>query len=103
MSLLSVYLQAGGESVTWRHRTGTNVYNAPTYSTSSITVLWFDQKRIIKSVSGEDVECSAKVLADENIIVGDQLTKGGTNYTVEAVESDPSFNSIGGPRALLLR
>jgi hypothetical protein len=72
-----------GETVTLRHKTGANEYNEPVFSDSSITVVWFDQKRVIHREGREDVLCDAFCLTEDSTIVqGDALTRGGTTWPV---------------------
>jgi len=80
MSLLPPGL---GETVTLRHKTGANEYNEPTYSDSSITVIWFDQKRTIHHEGREDVICDAFCLTeDATVAEGDALTRSSFTWPV---------------------
>jgi len=41
MSLLDSYLAMLGESVTWKQKGAVDQYNEPTYTDSTITVIWW--------------------------------------------------------------
>lgn len=80
MSLLPPGL---GETVTLRHKTGVSEYNEPTYSDSSITVIWFDQKRIQHQEGREDIVSDAFCLTeDRTVIQGDAITRDGITWPV---------------------
>lgn len=91
MSLLDAYLPALGESVTWRSRTGVDQYGDPSYSDSTISVIWFDQKRVIHQEGREDVVCDAFCLTESDVLQGDAITRGGTTWPVLDVGTTPGF------------
>lgn len=89
MSLLPPGL---GEIVTLRHKTGANQYNEPTYSDSSITVIWFDQKRVLHQEGREDVICDAFCLTeDATVQQGDALTRSGYTWPVLDVATTAGY------------
>lgn len=72
-----------GETVTLKHKSSVNEYNEPVYSDSSISVIWFDQKRTIHQEGREDVLCDAFCLTeDATIAQGDAITRNGTTWPV---------------------
>lgn len=72
-----------GEIVALKHETSVNQYNEPTYAESSITVIWFDQKRTIHQEGREDVLCDAFCLTeDATVQENDALTRGGITWPV---------------------
>ena len=89
MSLLPPGL---GETVTLRHKTGSNEYNEPTFSDSSITVIWFDQKRAIHQEGREDVLCDAFCLTEDVAVQeNDALTRGGLTWPVLDVSTTNGY------------
>lgn len=72
-----------GETVTLKHRASIDQYGDPTYSDSSISVIWFDQKRILHREGREDIVSDAFCLTeDATVVEGDALTRGGTTWPV---------------------
>ena len=91
MSLLPPGL---GETVTLRHKTGANEYNEPTFSDSSITVVWFDSKRVIRQQDHEDKICNAYLLTEDTTIAeGDAVTRGGVTWPVGPVETTSGYGA----------
>ena len=89
MSLLPPGL---GETVTLRHKTGANEYNEPTYTDSSISVVWFDQKRVIRREGREDVTCDAFCLTeDATVAENDAITRGGYTWPVLDVATTTGY------------
>ena len=79
MSLLPPGL---GETVTWKSRSSIDQYGDPTFSSTSISVIWFDQKRTIHQEGREDLVCDAFCLTDSVVQGGDVLTRGGYDWPV---------------------
>ena len=78
MSLLPPGL---GETVTLKHRTSIDQYGDPTYTDSSIVVVWFDQKRTVHREGREDVLCDAFCLTeDATVQENDALARGGVTW-----------------------
>jgi len=72
-----------GETVTLRHKTGANEYNEPTFSDSSITVVWVYQKRVIHREGREDVLCDAFCLTENATVQEDDaITRNGATWPV---------------------
>lgn len=89
MSLLPPGL---GETVTLKHKTGANQYNEPTYSDSSVVVVWFDQKRVLHREGREDVICDAFCLTeDATVQQGDALTRSGYTWPVLDVATTTGY------------
>ncbi len=91
MSLLTSYLPGLGESVTWKSRSSVDQYGDPTFSNTSISVIWFDQKRRIRSGGHDDVICDAFCLTDSAVQQGDVLTRDGKDWPVLDVEVVKAF------------
>lgn len=91
MSLLDVYLSGLGESVTWRAKGTPGDDGEPTYSSSTITVIWYDEIKQIKNEAGEDqlqtafIQCTAQVQQD------DIITRGGYSWPVLGTDKTPAF------------
>jgi hypothetical protein len=84
-----------GETVTLKHKTGANEYNEPTYSDSSITVIWFDQKRTIHQEGREDVICDAFCLTvDATVAEGDALARSGFTWPVLDVATTNGYRGM---------
>lgn len=76
-----------GETVTLRHKTGADQYGDPSYSDSSISVVWLDSKRVIRQNGKEDKICNAYLLTEDTTISeGDAITRGGVTWPVGPVE-----------------
>ena len=82
MSLLPPGLS---ETVTWRSKSSIDQYGDPTYADTSISVIWFDQKRVIHQEGREDVICDAYCLTDSAVLQGDAITRGGVVWPVADV------------------
>lgn len=82
MSLLPPGL---GETVTWRSKTSIDQYGDPTYVDSSISVIWFDQKRVLHREGREDVISDAFCLTDSLVLEGDAITRSGVTWPVADV------------------
>ena len=82
MSLLPPGLS---ETVTWRSKASVDQYGDPTYADTSISVIWFDQKRVIHQEGREDVICDAYCLTDSAVLQGDAITRGGVVWPVADV------------------
>ena len=89
MSLLPPGL---GETVTLRHRASIDQYGDPTYTDSSISVIWFDQKRVIHREGREDVLCDAFCLTEDVAVQeNDALTRGGLTWPVLDVSTTNGY------------
>ena len=83
-----------GEYVTLRHKTGQNQYNEPEYTDSSIWVVWFDSKKVIKQSGKEDKICNAYLLTEDTTIAeGDAVTRGGVTWPVGPVETTQGYGA----------
>ena len=83
-----------GEYVTLRHKTGQNEYNEPEYTDSSIWVVWFDSKKVIKQSGKEDKVCNAYLLTEDSTIAeGDAVTRGGVTWPVGPVETTQGYGA----------
>lgn len=90
--LLSPYLDMLGESVTWRQRTGVNQYNEPAYSDSTITVIWYDDERMIRTAEGEQFQQLAYIQTKEAIQKGDAIVRDGYTWPIKGIQKTPHPN-----------
>jgi len=91
-SLLDSYATMLGESVTWRQKGDVNQYNEPTYTDSTITVIWFDDERWVKTPSGESFQQIAYIQTTSLIEVGDMITRGGYSWPIRGLQKTPHPN-----------
>jgi hypothetical protein len=90
MSLLDAY--AGlMESVTWSQKTGQNQYNEPTYSTSTIQVIWYDDVRLIRNAEKEELQQLAYIQTTSLIEEGDSITRSGVIYPIIGIQKTPHW------------
>jgi len=88
-SLLSPYLSAMGESVTWKQRVSVNGYNEPEYSDSTIQVIWFDDCRLIRTEGKEDLQQFAFIQTTAQVEQGDAIVRGGLTWPVIGIQKSP--------------
>ena len=90
MSLLDAY--AGlMESVTWRSKTGVNEYNESTYTDTTISVIWFDDARIIQNTAGEMLQQLAYIQTKSLIQMDDIIVRDGYSWPVIGLQKTPTF------------
>lgn len=90
MTLLDAY-SGLMESVTWRQRNGVNEYNEPTYSDSTIQVIWYDDERLVKTADGEEFQQLAYVQTTALIQRGDAIIRDGYTWPVKGIQKTPTF------------
>lgn len=90
-TFLAPYLTGLGESVTWKARTGVDQYNDPTYSSTTITAIWFDDVRMIRTESGEVLEQFAYAFTTSAVNVGDAIVRGSYSWTVIGIQKTPHW------------
>jgi len=90
MSLLDAYLPALGEIVTWRAKGAVNQYNEPTYTDTSITVIWHDDVRMIRNERGETLQQLAYIQTTSLIQQGDMITRNGVSWPVIGIQKTPT-------------
>jgi len=91
MGLLDIYLSGLGESVTLRTRTGTNEYNEPSFSDSTIIVIWYDDVRMIRDEQGEELRQLAYIQTTALVQQGDLITRGGYSWPIIGIQKTPTF------------
>lgn len=91
MSLLDAYTGLM-ESVSWKHRTGVNSYNEPTYSDSTIDVIWFDDVRMVQTAQGEEIQQLAFIQTTAAIEQGDAIVRSGITWPIVGVQKVPTFD-----------
>lgn len=89
MSLLDAYLPALGETVVWRKKGAVNEYNEPTYTESSITVIWYDDVRMIRNASGEELQQLAYIQTTSAIQPGDIIIRNGYAWPIIGILKTP--------------
>ena len=93
MSLLDAY-SGLMESVTWRVKGAVNEYNEPTYTDSTISVIWFTDERMIRTESGESLQQLAYLMTSPGTLAqrGDAIIRGGLTYPVIGMQIAPHWN-----------
>lgn len=91
MSLLDAY-SGLMESVTWKTRGDVNEYNEPEYSESTISVVWFDDVRMIKNDSGEVLQQYAFILTTSEVQQGDVIVRGEYSFPVIGMQKTPHWD-----------
>ena len=90
MSLLDAYADLM-ESVIWRSRTGVNEYNEPSYSDSTIQVIWYDDEKLIRNAEGEEFQQLAYIQTTALIQKGDAIVRDGYTWPVKGIQKTPTF------------
>lgn len=85
MSLLDAY-SGMMESVTWRSRVSVDNYGDPTYTDSTISVIWFTEEKMIRTAEKEELQQLAMIMTTSAVARGDAITKDGITYPVVSVE-----------------
>ena len=91
MSLLDAYLPSLGESVTWRQKTGQNEYNEPAYSDTTITVIWYDDVKLIRNQQNEELQQFAYIQTSALVQQGDAIIRGGYTWPIIGIQKTPTF------------
>lgn len=86
MSLLDAY-SGMMESVTWRSRVSVDNYGDPTYTDSTIFVLWFIEEKMVRTAEKEELQQLAYVMTTAAVAKGDAITKDGITYPVISIEA----------------
>jgi len=87
MSLIAPLLPLLSESVTWKAVSSIDPYGDPTYSSTSITVIWFDSETYRDGKKFSD----AYFQTDSAVNEGDQVTRGGITWLVHKAEITPAL------------
>ena len=85
MSLLDAY-SGMMESVTWRSRVSVDNYGDPTYTDSTISVIWFTEEKMIRTAEKEELQQLAMIMTTSAVAKEDAITKEGITYPVISVE-----------------
>lgn len=80
------------ESVTWKQRGQVNEYNEPVYSESTISVVWFDDIRMIKTDTGEVLQQCAFLLTTSAVQQGDVIVRGEYSFPVIGMQKTPHWD-----------
>ena len=91
-SLLDSYSTMLGESVTWKQKGAVNQYNEPTYTDSTITVIWFDDERRSRDAEGEEYLQVSYIQTTALIQAGDMITRGGYSWPIRGLQKTPHPN-----------
>ena len=90
MSLIDAY-SGLMESVTWRARTSIDAYGDPTYTDTTISVIWFTEEKRIVTPEKEEIQQLAYIMTKSAVSKSDAITKGGITYNVVAVDAPKNF------------
>ena len=85
MSLLDAY-SGMMESVTWRSRVSVDNYGDPTYTDSTISVIWFIEEKMVRTAEKEELQQLAMIMTTSAVQKGDAITKDGITYPVISIE-----------------
>lgn len=66
--MLEDYCTQSGE---WKHKTGIDDYNQPSYDTKTIACRILDQEKLVRNKQGEQVLSTSTVFTQENIQLDD--------------------------------
>ena len=90
MSLLDAY--AGlMEFVTWKARSSIDQYGDPTYTDSTIYIIWFTEEKMIRTSEKEELQQLAYILTKSAVSKGDAITRCGITYPVIAIDAPKNF------------
>lgn len=90
MSLLDAY--AGlMESVTWKQRTSIDQYGDPSYTDSTISVIWYDDEKLIRNADGEEFLQMAFIQTTALVQKGDAIVRGGFTWPIKGIQKTPAW------------
>jgi hypothetical protein len=90
MSLLDAY--AGlMESVTWRARSSIDQYGDPSYTDTTISVIWYDDQKLIRNEQGEELQQLAYIQTTSLVQQGDLIVRGGYSWPIIGIMRTPTF------------
>jgi len=92
MSLLSAYTSKAGESVTWRSKGPAGDDGEPTYTNTTIVVIWIDQSKNIWNSREEDPQQQAYILTSSAVEKDDIIIKDGFSWPVISTHDPPCFD-----------
>ena len=72
--MLEDYCTQSGE---WKHKTGIDDYNQPSYDTKTIDCRILDQEKLVRNKQGEQILSTSTVFTQENVQL-DDLINGRT-------------------------
>ncbi len=91
MSLLDAYTGLM-EDVMLGTKTSVDHYNDPIFSTSSISVIWWDDVRVLHQGTKEEVQQMAIVQSVSEIKKDDRITRDDVDYPVVEVQIGKNFD-----------
>lgn len=68
--MLEDYCTQSGE---WKHKTGIDDYNQPSYDTKTIACRILDQEKLVRNKQGEQVLSTSTVFTQENVQLDDLI------------------------------
>jgi hypothetical protein len=71
-----------GDSATWKHKTGMDGYGTPTFSSTTIACDIVYASRVVRTVDGDEIQCSALLTCVEALVPGDTVTISGKDWPV---------------------
>lgn len=94
MSLLTPILPGLGETVVWKSKSSIDQYGDPTFLWSSITVIWFDEKKFVRVDGKDELICDAFCMTDSLVLQEDIIIRDGEDWPVLRVAITPAFGGL---------
>lgn len=90
MSLLDAY-SGLMESVTWKAKGAVNENNEPTYTDSTISVIWYDDQKLVRNGQGEELQQLAYIQTTALVQQGDMVIREGYSWPVVGIQKTPTW------------
>ena len=92
MNLLSAYTSKAGESVIWRSKGPAGDDGEPTYTNTTIVVIWIDESKKIWNSREGDPQQQAYIQTSSAVEKDDIIIKDGFSYPVISTHDLPCFD-----------
>lgn len=92
LSLLDAYFQSLGKTVTWRSKGPAGDDGEPTYTNTTIVVIWIDKPQRIEYTMDEDNKQQAYIQTSSAVEKDDIIIKDGFSYPVISTHDLPCFD-----------
>lgn len=92
LSLLDAYLQSLGKTVTWRSRGADGDDGEPTYTNTTIVVIWIDESKKIWNSREDDPQQQAYIQTSSAVEKDDIIIRDGFSYPVISTHDPPCFD-----------
>jgi hypothetical protein len=79
------------ESVTWKSRSSIDQYGDATFTDTIISVIWFDDVRMVRDTQGEELQQYATIQTTSAVLQGDSITRGGLTWPIIGIQKTPTF------------